>query len=63
MYLPIVRRVHINEGPKIMGSYLDDEYVFHIIEGDEWMFTMNNREYRVDANSLLLIPPRILHLV
>ena len=60
---PIVRRVQINEGPKIMGSYLDDEYVFHIIEGDEWMFTMNNHEYRVDANSLLLIPPRILHLV
>jgi len=63
MKLPAIERVGINKGKEIKGSYLDGEYVFHIIERGPWAFEVSDRIFQADELNLVLLPPHHLHAV
>lgn len=61
--LPVVTRVIGHKGQRIAGSFLDTEYVFHLVEQGHWSFRMRDREYHIEPGSMILLPPRLLHVV
>lgn len=46
-----------------MGSFIDPEWLLHYIAEGSWEFRMRERVYVVQAGDLVLLPPRLLHLV
>jgi AraC-like DNA-binding protein len=63
MKVPRIRRIHVNSADQIFGSYIDAEYVLHLIEGRSWGFTLRNTRYVVDEHCMMLIPPNLMHIV
>ena len=61
--LPNLTFVRINEGPSIFGSYVDETWVLHLIIGGQWTFQMEGRNYPVQTGDIILLPPRLLHIV
>jgi AraC-like DNA-binding protein len=64
--LPAVRFVRINHlafGGKMIGSFVDPEWVFHYIASGRWDFQVNDRVYTVRPGQLVLLPKRLLHIV
>ena len=61
--LPQVVDVRVNAGAQVCGVYLDDEYVLHIIAAGEWLFRMNGRLHGVMPGDMVLLYPRLLHMV
>lgn len=61
--LPRVVGIRINSGRKILGSFIDAEWVLHYIAAGTWSFRLENRRHRVRAGDLVLLPPRLLHVV
>jgi len=61
--MPIIRRVGVNSGSGISGTFMDEEFVFHYIAAGRWSFRMDDRIYDVAPGNLILLPPFMLHLV
>lgn len=65
--LPAVKIVRINRpsGPtmSVSGSFLDREYVFHLIRDGQWHFRLGPLVYDVAPGQLVLLPPGLLHTV
>jgi AraC-like DNA-binding protein len=43
------------------GSFIDKEYVLHVILSGSFTYQVNNRMYQIAENSLILIEPNNLH--
>jgi AraC-like DNA-binding protein len=63
MKVPKIRRIHVNSADQIFGSYIDAEYVLHLIGDRSWGFTLRNKRYVVDEHCMMLIPPNLMHIV
>jgi AraC-like DNA-binding protein len=63
MKVPVIRRIHVNSADQIFGSYIDAEYVLHLIGDRSWGFTLQNTRYVVDEHCMMLIPPNLMHIV
>jgi len=61
--IPVIKRVGVNSGSGISGTFLDEEFVFHYIAGGRWNFRMANHMYQVMPGNLILLPPFMLHVV
>ncbi len=61
--LPRIKKVRVNSGSGVIGTFLDPEYVFHYIAGGRWDFRMEDRIYRIAPGNLILLPPFMLHVV
>ncbi|HCE45552.1 MAG TPA: hypothetical protein DET40_18585 [Lentisphaeria bacterium] len=61
--IPIIKRVGVNSGTGIAGTFLDEEFVFHYIAGGRWNFRMEDRMYRIAPGNIILLPPFMLHVV
>jgi AraC-like DNA-binding protein len=63
---PAVRFVRINHlahGGKMIGSFVDPEWVFHYIASGRWSFQVYDRVYSVLPGQLVLLPKNLLHIV
>jgi len=60
---PQVAYVGVHEGSTVFGSFVDSEWVLHYIVEGEWSFQMEGSEYLVGRGDMLLLPPRVLHVV
>ncbi len=63
MRIPRVVSTQVNQGPSLVGSFIDAEWVFHVISAGRWHFVMRGERYVVEEGDLVLLPPRLLHLV
>jgi len=61
--LPQVPYVGVHEGRTVFGSFVDSEWVLHYIAAGEWAFQMEGRDYLVNPGDMVLLPPRLLHVV
>ncbi len=61
--LPTTTFVRINEGPTVLGSFKDETWVVHLILDGIWSFQMEGRDYQVNSGDMVLLPPRLLHVV
>ncbi len=61
--LPQVAYAEVHEGPTVFGSFVDSEWVLHYIAAGRWCFQMRGNEYFVNPGDMVLLPPRLLHVV
>ncbi len=61
--IPKVVRVAVNQGPTVSGSFIDPEWLFHYIEAGQWSFELEAHRYEIGPGDIVLIPPRLLHVV
>lgn len=61
--IPTIKKVSINSGKGISGTFLDDEFVFHYIASGKWSFRMADQVYQIMPGNLILLPPFMLHVV
>ncbi|XHR27181.1 MAG: helix-turn-helix domain-containing protein [Chthoniobacteraceae bacterium] len=61
--IPTVCRTAVNQGASVTGSFIDSEWVFHYIVAGEWLFELESQRYVIGPGDLVLIPPRLLHVV
>ena len=50
-----------DQGTPYPGSFIDKEYVLHVVRAGTFMYQVQNRVYRISPSSLILIPPNCLH--
>lgn len=50
-----------DQGTPYPGSFIDKEYVLHVVRAGTFMYQVQNRVYRICPGSLILIPPNCLH--
>lgn len=60
---PHVAYVGVHEGRTVFGSFVDSEWVLHFVAAGEWSFQMEGRDYLVGPGDMILLPPRLLHVV
>lgn len=61
--LPRVVRADVHRGPSVRGSFIDEEWVLHYIQAGFWTFELGSKIYDIAPGDLVLIPPRLLHVV
>jgi AraC-like DNA-binding protein len=59
----MIKKIKINEGKSLKGSFIDTEYVFHYIAAGKWNFRIDSKLYHISPGNILLIPPNIVHIV
>ncbi len=62
-FLPKIVSVRVNAGRKVMGSFIDPEWVLHYISAGKWTFRLDNACHTVKTGDMVLLPPRLLHVV
>ncbi len=55
--------VRIDKKETSHGSFIDPEYVLHIVFKGRFDFQIQNENYRIEQGDLILIPPNNLHAV
>jgi AraC-like DNA-binding protein len=61
--IPKVVQVVVNQGPTVSGSFIDPEWLFHYIVAGQWSFELEAHRYEIGPGDIVLIPPRLLHVV
>lgn len=61
--IPQPVKVVVNQGRGVHGSFIDPEWVWHYIAAGQWEFQLESKSYAVGPGDLVLIPPRLLHVV
>ena len=62
-HLPNITQARINRGRRIVGSFIDAEWVLHYIESGCWEFQIGPHLYAVQPGDMVLTTPRCLHVV
>lgn len=58
-----IKHIRIDRGRTSQGSFIDPEYVLHIVYEGQFSFQIQDRHFRVEPGDMILIPPHRLHAV
>ena len=61
--LPKIVSLHTSERHGVFGSFINPEWVWHYSAAGTWKFQLEGRSYEIHAGEIVLVPPRLLHVV
>ena len=62
-HLPRIISLHTSERKGVFGSFIDPEWVWHYSAVGTWKFQLEGRSHHIHAGEIVLVPPRVLHVV